>query len=124
MTSHLKSASGTPALKWLVKISFHLAMSAGEARPEKTPAGSVAPNQNSWRTCSTVTLAPGAVRLASVPVLFLAMDESRAESAAHMPAAPRRSSEKTEFRIPKAVNLARFAVGQSSGQETLVPKTG
>src|ERR1017187_10241618 len=112
MTSHLKSASGTPALKWLVKICFHLAMSSGVLRPEKTPPGSVAPNQNSWRTCSTATLAPGAVRITSVPIRFLAMDESRSASAAYMPAAPRSRSEKTDFRIPMAVNLARFAASQ------------
>ena len=40
---------------------------------------------------------------------FLAMAEFRSESAAHMLPAPRRSSEKTEFRIPMAVNLTRFA---------------
>src|ERR1035437_471700 len=108
----LEVGLGTPALKWLVKISFHLAMSSGVLRPEKTPPGSVAPNQNSWRTCSTVTLAPGAVRIASVPMRFLAMAESRPASAAYMPAAPRSSSEKTDFRIPIAVNLARFAASQ------------
>src|ERR1039458_9449572 len=119
MTSHLKSASGTPALKWLMKISFHLATSSGELRPEKMPPGRVAPNQNSWRTCSTLTLAPGAARITSVPMRFLAMAESR-------PASHRRRRHKTDFRIPMAVNLARlrFAVGQAAGRETPVPKTG
>jgi hypothetical protein len=46
-------------------------------------AGRVAPNQNSWRICSTLTLAPGVVLTTSVPIRCLAIEESRSASAAY-----------------------------------------
>lgn len=60
----------TPALKWLVKTALNLEMFSGLACPVKIDPGKVAPNQNSRRICSTLTSAPGVVRMTSALIRF------------------------------------------------------
>src|SRR5450756_1381754 len=88
----------TAALKWLVKISLNFAMSSGLVRPVKTPVGRVAPNQNSCRTCSTVTFAPAAAWITSVPMRNFAMEASNGSAANRAEAPDSRKSGSTAFR--------------------------
>ncbi len=76
MLYHFSAFSWTAELKFSLRMRRYCSRTAGSARSLNMPVEMAVPNQNSWLSWVTLTVAPGLVWTTMVPMRYLRMAAS------------------------------------------------